>query len=264
MVVLDLLPFLFPKQNSVNSYWYYKYYLFRALQQVDRVVVPSASTKNDLLQYSGLPLSHVQVIHLGFNQRLVCSDSQATSAQDSLRQRFGDYFLYIGNQSWRKNLNRLIQALSIIRKHYDVNLVLAGPTTKEDTRSLQETARHYGVQDFVHITGVLREEQLAKILRYARLLVQPSLYEGFGMTPLEGMAAGVPVAVSRCSSLPEVCGDAAIYFDPLDVADMANAIETLLSNDGVRRRCIQKGLGQVKKFDWNITAAKYVQMIATL
>ncbi len=263
VVIHDLIPLLFPKEGR-STYLYYKYYLMRILREVDKVVVPSENTKNDLLRHSRLSPLRIQVIHNGFNDRLAGFGSRDTSAEPCLRWSFGDYILYVGNQFPRKNLNRLIQAFSLVRKRLDVNLVLVGTTSESSLRSCQETARHSGVQDYVHILGVLPDQQLGAILHDATVLVQPSLYEGFGMTPLEGMAAGVPVCVSRCSSLPEVCGEAAVYFDPRDVPDMAKAMETLLASKEVRHQCIQKGLERVKGFDWRFTARSFVDMIREL
>ena len=84
------------------------------------------------------------------------------------------------------------------------------------------------------------------------------------MPPLEAMSASVPVAVSRTSSLPEVCGDAALYFNPYDILDIANTIKKLLNDQQVRQRCIANGLEQIRLFDWNITAQNFVEMILSL
>jgi glycosyltransferase involved in cell wall biosynthesis len=98
--------------------------------------------------------------------------------------------------------------------------------------------------------------RLALIYNLASLFVFPSLYEGFGLPPLESMACGCPVVVSRVASLPEVCGDAAYYVDPQDVSNMADGMTHVLSNDDLRKSLISKGIDRVKLFDWEKTARK--------
>jgi len=263
VVVYDLISLL-TQRSSLRSIFYYLHYRYnvgRILSEVDKIVTLSESTKNDLLRNYHLEESRIQVIPSGFNYRLASFRSENDRDRTSLQKTFGDYVLYIGNSLPHKNLKRLIQAISLVREHIDINLLLVG---SNETRAYRNVIKQCGLKSSVKFLGVVSEDQLAKFLCEARALVQPSLYEGFGLTPLEAMINGVPVAVSRCSSLPEVCGQAAVYFDPLDVQNMAKTIENVLTNAEVRRQCREKGFAQAKKFEWSMTARKYVEMISAL
>lgn len=133
------------------------------------------------------------------------------------------YILYVGNDYPHKNLKRLILAFK--RLNLDYQLVL--------------------------ITNFVSDKQLDKLYKNASLFVFPSLDEGFGLPPLEAMKRGVPVVSSRAACLPEILGKAAIYFNPLDVNDMAEKISQVLSDNRIKKALIQKGFEQVKKYCWD-------------
>jgi len=138
------------------------------------------------------------------------------------------YILYVGNDYPHKNLTRLKAAFK--KLDIDCELVL--------------------------ITDFVDENELDRLYKHASLYVFPSLSEGFGLPPLEAMARRVPVAASGATCLPEVLEDAAIYFNPLDVDDIANTIQKVLGNDNLKKELIQKGLEQVKKYSWEKMAVE--------
>ncbi len=142
------------------------------------------------------------------------------------------YILYIGNDYPHKNLKRL--KLAFKNLNADWELVL--------------------------ITEFVSEKDLHKLYKHACAYVFPSLSEGFGLPPLEAMARGVPVACSRASCLPEILGDAAAYFDPLDVDDIANTIERVVNNKKLRKKLVRKGLEQVKKYSWEKMAKETLEI----
>jgi glycosyltransferase involved in cell wall biosynthesis len=129
-------------------------------------------------------------------------------------------------------------------------------------REVVRRAEAFG--DRVRFTGVLEEGQLRQFYAFADLLVFPSLYEGFGLPPLEAMAIGTPVASSSSASLPEVCGDAALYFDPRNVEEMADRIKEILKNPDLRKNLVKKGFDQAKKFSWDHSAAEVCEVIGTM
>lgn len=263
VIMHDVIPLLFPREYP-RLYVYYKFYLARALWKVDKIVTPSETSKKDLIKYYGLPPDRIQVIRNGFNSNLAVSEVDPKGDDPSPREAFGDYFLYIGGHLPHKNLHRLIHAVSIIRRHCNVNLVLAGPTDERYTPGFIETAKRCGMQDSLYILGMLSHGRLREILHHAMALVLPSLYEGFGMPSLEGMAAGIPVAASRCPPVREVCGDAAVHFDPLDIDDMARALEAVLTDEATRAACVKAGYERVKQFTWDRAGQEYASMIAAL
>ena len=142
------------------------------------------------------------------------------------------YILYVGNDYPHKNLERLKLAFDKLNKEYNLDYQL------------------------VLITKFVSEEELDKLYKNASLYVFPSLSEGFGLPPLEAMARGLPVVSSNATCLPEILGDAAIYFNPLDVGGMAEVIKKTLSSDRVRKALIQKGFKQIKKYSWQKMAEK--------
>jgi len=145
------------------------------------------------------------------------------------------YLLYIGNDYLHKNLERLKSALEILKKQgLDYELVL--------------------------ITEFVSEQELDNLYKNASLFVFPSLYEGFGLPPLEAMKRGVPVVSSNATCLPEILGDAALYFNPLDIDDIAEKIKKVLADNNLREQLIQKGLAQVKKYSWGKMAEETLKL----
>lgn len=263
VVVHDLIPL--KKFDGYFRYYqrfiYYKWFLGHMFRSVDKVVADSESTKEDIIRYYKLPESKIEVIFCGFNQHLSSDNTKGDLVEASHYSDYGNYVLYIGNLSPHKNLKRLIQVLALIRKHMDVKLVLVGSPVSDKYKKI---VRRLDLQEHVVFLENISDGRLSEIIQGAKAFVLPSLYEGFGMPPLEAMAAGVPVAVSQTSSLPEVCGDAALYFNPYDVHDMANIIQKILSDEQARRKCRAKGFERIHLFSWNNTAQNFVEMISSL
>ena len=152
-----------------------------------------------------------------------------------MKELVKNYILYVGNDYPHKNLARLKLAFEKIRQEgLDYELVL--------------------------ITEWVSEEELDKLYRNASLYVFPSLYEGFGLPPLEAMARGVPVVSSNASCLPEILGDAVLYFNPLDVDDMAEKIKKALVDRDLRERLIKNGFERIKKYSWRAMAQKTLEV----
>lgn len=149
------------------------------------------------------------------------------------------YILYVGNNYPHKNLRRLNLAFQkLIEDGLDYQLIL--------------------------VTEFVSDEELDNLYKNARLFIFPSLCEGFGLPPLEAMAKGVPVASSNATCLPEVLGDAALYFNPLDINDMADKIKKALTGEDLRKKLIQKGFEQIKKYNWQTTARETLKIYSTL
>jgi glycosyltransferase involved in cell wall biosynthesis len=165
--------------------------------------------------------------------------------------RRGPYFVHVGNIKPYKNLGRLVEAFLKVQDRVAHDLVLVGQNEGMITgESADFFDRVRGAGKRIHLTGLVSYDQLLALVGHADALIMPSLYEGFGLPPIEAMAAGVPVAVSRAASLPEACGDAALYFDPLDVDDIAAKLIQIASDDGLRSQLREKGLARSKQFTW--------------
>ncbi len=160
--------------------------------------------------------------------------------------------LYVGSRKPHKNLPRLLRAYSIAGVRKDVRLVLSG----EPDREITEEIDRLGLLGDVVFHELSADEPLSEAYRGAVAFVFPSLYEGFGLPPLEAMACGVPVLTSKVCSLPEVVGDAALLVNPIDVEEVADAIKRLVQDPPLRARLQERGLARASLFSWNETARR--------
>jgi glycosyltransferase involved in cell wall biosynthesis len=174
---------------------------------------------------------------------------------------YDNYCLAFSSLSPSKNIPMLLKVFAQLRKELrkDVQLVLVGhqPSRGEPLRELTDSL---GLNDSVVFTGYLSDDDLEQSLRHATVFVFPSLYEGFGIPILEAMAAGVPTACSRVASLPEVAGDAALFFDPISPDEMTRTLKYLLTNSNLRDELVVKGYKNLQRFSWTNTAAKTLQV----
>jgi glycosyltransferase involved in cell wall biosynthesis len=161
------------------------------------------------------------------------------------------YILYVGNFKPHKNVNRLLDAYARL-DYPGLRLLLTGHGTPQ----LLAIIRALALEERVHFTGYVDDRRLAELYRGALLLVQPSLMEGFGLPPLEAMACGTPVVVSRVTSLPEVIGDAGVFVDPLDVSDIRRAIERTIGDLDLRKQMVAAGKLRASLFRWDDVAQK--------
>jgi len=181
----------------------------------------------------------------------------------AFKRRHGieNYILYVGNRKPHKNIGRLLEAFSIIKRdHKTLQLILIGEKfpERDPVNEWREKSgfKGNGIQEVTEVS----DETLQQYYCSAKLLVNPSLNEGFGFPPLEAMACGVPVVVSKISSLPEVCGDAALYVNPYNISDMVMKIQMALEDEGLRSELIQKGLKQACSFSWKRCAEETVKV----
>ena len=169
------------------------------------------------------------------------------------------YLLYVGSHKPHKNLPRLLQAYAISGICQDVRLVVTGSPSRE----LSAIVRESGLSGNVSFVGTANNEAVARLYRGAMGLVFPSLYEGFGLPPLEAMACGAPVLTSNVCSLPEVVGDAGILVNPLNVEEIAAGIRTLVEDSDTRAKLRENGLLRATRFSWSETARKTALVLRT-
>jgi glycosyltransferase involved in cell wall biosynthesis len=224
-------------------------------KSADRIIAISESTRQDLIEYFGIPAAKIEVVYLAANGL----DAHALSAP--LEQNLRPYILFVGARGGYKNFDSLLAAFATSRRlRADTNLVCFGggaPSAAERQR-----LNDLGVSDCVRFTGG-DDKQLSLLYRNARLLVYPSLYEGFGLPVLEAMQQECPVMCYRSSSLPEVAGTAAEYIDP----DFSEQLEALVFDDSRLEQLKAQGLLQSRKFSWDKcaeeTAALYRSVLAS-
>jgi glycosyltransferase involved in cell wall biosynthesis len=251
----DIQQEFFP-ENFARLHRRYRRFSHRpSLEAATRIISVSHFTKQTLMERYGIPPEKITVIHLGWDERFAQADAEA---EERVRRRYRlpDTFLFYPAATWpHKNHLNLLRAARILRDRHGVreNLVFTSfPHKKHD--AIAREIRKLGLSDGVRFLGFIPEEDLPALYRLATLLVFPSLFEGFGIPPLEAMASGLPVVCSRAASLPEVAGEAALYFDPFSPVDMAEKIHAALVSETLRRELVERGLQRASLFNWAKTA----------
>ena len=227
-----------------------------SMRSAKRVITVSELCRSEIIEHYGVPAEKVVCVPNAAGPAadpISDVDAEAEISKlglDSARQ----YVLAVGNLQPRKNLVRLFSAFrSVVASGLDVDLVIAGP---EHYKAADVLDAAHEARSRIRFTGYLSDRQLAACYARAAAFVFPSLYEGFGIPALEAMAHGVPVVSSQGGALPEVCGDAAMYFEPINVAAMANAIHQALTDTQLRERLISAGRARVQEFTWRRSAEK--------
>jgi glycosyltransferase involved in cell wall biosynthesis len=232
----------------------------KSVAAAERIIAISRHTGECLMECYGVAESKIDVVPLGIDDSfMVISDEQLL---ESAKTRFGFErpFLYYPAATWpHKNHLTLLSAVSVLQERYgfDGDLVLTG-VTKQHHEKIYSEIQRLGLQKRVRLMGYLPYGDLPLVYNLARLMVFPSLFEGFGIPLLEAMACGCPVACSNTTSLPEVAGDAAVQFDPLSPEDMAAAIWSVWSDESLRQDLKQRGVERAARFTWEETARRTV------
>lgn len=241
------------------KYWVMRFILWNAVSAANRIVAISDYTKQDLHRRFRLSDRKIDVITLGVDPVKPAIESKTAS----------EFLLYVGNPYPHKNLARLIEAFDLLHKDRpELKLVIVSNITAGNTlpfyNQLKAQAKRLGLEKAIEFPGYVDDDELNRLYRDATLFVFPSLAEGFGLPPLEAMAHGTPVASSSATSLPEVLEDAAVYFDPNSVEDMARVIDALLNSPDELARLRRIGPEQAAKFRWEDTARKTLSIYERL
>lgn len=236
-----------------------------AVKKSDKIIAVSESTRNDILKfYPNVKEEKIKVIYHGFDSELFqkeISEETKNKTLISYKLKAKSYILYVGALQPRKNLKTLISAFETAKTEMpELKLVLAGEKAWMWEDILDQISKCKYKEDIV-ITGILSFDEIVILYKNASLFVFPSLYEGFGIPVLEAMAAGIPVISARNSSLVEVGGDAAAYFDSLNSKELAEKIIEVLSSEDTRKNMIENGNEQIKKFSWDKCARETIEFI---
>ncbi len=226
------------------------------------IFTDSVYSKQDIASKYRIAPERIAITYCATDGSFQRLDEQALD-EEGLREQFGigtqPYILTVGNLQPRKNLPRLIDAFQkmkaqITECRLDYKLVIVGKKAWMYSDVLKQASD----PDIV-LTDYVSETDLVRLYNAAEMFVYPSFFEGFGLPPLEAMACGTPVIVSNATSLPEVVGDAGLYFDPFCIDDIQNAIQMLLSDPDLKKKLVNNGFEQVRKFRW----ARSAQLICT-
>lgn len=235
----------------------------RGLVRADRVIAVSDSTRRDVQNLLGIPASRVRRIYNAIDGDFP-PPGAAAEVQGTLARYQIDYpfLLYAGSVRPQKNLARIIEAFAVLRedleqhpRYRDLRLVIIGDEMSKYP-NIRRAVLQGRVEKQVRFLGFVPAEALHAFYRAAEVFVFPSLYEGFGLPPLEAMASGTPVVTSGVSALPEVVGDAAMIVKPENVFDIARGIKEVLLNEALRCSLVEQGLEQARRFSWYDTAAQ--------
>ena len=255
VTIHDLILIHFPtvKSSTLNplyywiKFWAYRLAIRSALKRSKKILSVSYFTKNDILKkYSGLPEEKIAVTYEASEDYCMLSPNKDAEILESCGI-MKPYVIYVGNAYPHKNLERLVEAFSLIQDK-NLKMVIVG---KEDYfySRLKKFIREKAIKNIVFV-GYVSDYKLDTLLHNSLAFIFPSLYEGFGLPPLEAMSKGIPVASSDHPCMREILGDSAHYFNGMDVNDIARSIEKITGDDDLRKKVISSGYRQVQKYSW--------------
>jgi glycosyltransferase involved in cell wall biosynthesis len=259
VTIHDCIHLMFPEYLPNRlAYYYAKGSMWTASRKADRILTVSEASKKDILRFFNVAPEKVEVIYNAIDERFLAPANP--ERMELVRQRYQldhPFVLYVGNIKPHKNIERLIDAFGRARTQGPDNLklIIIGDEISKYPALRQSVHRHK-LDKHVRFLGFQPMETLAAFYRLARAFVFPSLYEGFGLPPLEAMACGTPVVTSNVSSLPEIAGGAALLVDPYEEEAIANAIVRAVTDETLRAELIAKGVQRAHTFSWTHSVKK--------
>ncbi len=258
VTVHDISFALFPDHFSPRDRLVLSSLVPLSMRRAAHVLTLTQTGRRDLLSRYRLPPERVTAIPLAAGPLFRRLDH--TAELDAALTRYGidgPFALAVGNLQPRKNLPRLVEAFAQVRAAGEtgVRLVIVGQA-RWQASGVHEAVRRYGLEDAVVFTGYLPDDDLVRLYNAARVFIYPSLYEGFGLPPLEAMACGAPVVASNVGAVAEVCADAARLVPPTDVRAIAEAVLSVLRDEGVRGTLRERGFRRAAEFAWDETARR--------
>ncbi len=262
VTVHDLIPMILPLYRGSILVQMYTQLVAKAARRANAVIADSECTKRDIIARLGIDSERVHAIYLAADARFKRIDDPAQIAAARERLDLPEKFLlYLGGYDQRKNIRVIIEAFSLLPELYEAGyrLVLGGVTRGAGSSDLFPDPHRIVSQsslkeDAVKFHGWVREEDKPALYASATLFLFPSLYEGFGLPPLEAMASGTPVISSNASSLPEIVGDAAMLVEPEAAVAWAESIRAVLKDPAQLPKMRERGIMQAKQFSWERTA----------
>ncbi|HUA19942.1 MAG TPA: glycosyltransferase family 1 protein [Bryobacteraceae bacterium] len=267
VTIHDMSTLLFPNQSGYRNRLR-MFYSRRGLLRADRVIAVSLATRRDVETVLGIPSERLRVIHNApdpaFHRPAAPGAAEVERTLERYRIHY-PFLLYVGRTNPQKNIPRLVEAFAVLRGEIqdhpvfqDLRLIIIGDEISRHP-ALRQAVIHSRVEKSVRFLGFVPLETLRAFYQAAAAFVFPSLYEGFGLPPLEAMACGTPVVCSHVSSLPEVVGEAAEVVNPENVFDIARGMREVLLNRDLRTQLVERGLEQARQFSWERSAQQVLE-----
>ena len=263
VTIHDLANLVYPQYTDPGMAGWFDEAVRSSIERAARVITISESTRGELIDRLGISADNIEVIYNGVSERFAPVDEPSVLA--TVRRRYGvegPFILSVGSIDPRKNLQRLLEAYSILQQDRTIThkLLLIGERRRWLSEDLFQRVEALDASRSVAFLGYVPEEDLPALISLADVFAFPSLYEGFGIPPLEAMACGTPVVASNAPAMPEVLGDAALLVDPLDVAALADALRRVLVDRELRAELVERGLERSRRFTWANAAKKYLEV----
>ena len=259
VTIHDCIHLMFPQYlPNRAAYAYARASMWIAAKRSDRILTVSEASKRDILHFFNVPPDKISVVYNAIDERFwVVPDPEDVAR---VRERFQldhGFVLYAGTIKPHKNLVRLIEAFAELRKgeFEELKLLIIGDEISK-LPALRRAVHGHKLHKHVRFLGFVPDDTLAVLYRLAAVFVFPSLYEGFGLPPLEAMASGTPVVTSNVSSLPEVAGDAAILVDPYEVGSIVDGVRRVLTDPELAAELRRKGLVRARDFSWERSVSR--------
>ncbi|MCA9371371.1 glycosyltransferase family 4 protein [Candidatus Woesebacteria bacterium] len=258
VTIHDLSFFPFPDEFLKKDLYKLKKWTEISVRKAQKIITVSKATKKDVMRYYEVENSKIEVVYNGFQQKK--AEKSKNDVLKEYRLKKNNYIFYLGTVQPRKNILTLIRAIDELRKtHPEMKLVVAG----KKGWKYDEIYAEMDKRDYVVATGYETWEAICSLYQSAFCFVLPSLYEGFGIPILEAMSCGAPVIASQTSSLPEIGGNACLYFDPTDHMQLVEELEELYDNDALRSRLIAQGKKRVQEFSWQKSAQQTLDLLTS-
>jgi glycosyltransferase involved in cell wall biosynthesis len=253
VTIHDCIHLMFPQYLPNRlAIVYARFFMWWATRRARRVLTVSEASKRDILRFCRIPSGKVTVIHNAIDDRFRAEPP--AEEVERIRERFQlhePFVLYVGNVKPHKNLGRLIEAVHHLHENgYDALKLLVIGSDISKYAELRRAIHTYSLHRYVRFLGFVPDQTLQILYRLTSVFAFPSLYEGFGLPPLEAMACGAPVVTSNVSSLPEVVGDAAVLVDPTDARAIAEGLAHVLADPNLRADLRRRGVEHARSFSW--------------
>lgn len=252
----DLIPYIMPETVGKGYLSKFISQMPRIIASVDMVITVSQWSKNDIMRIFDVPENKIAVTYLAADDMFIPMDR--ASASEYISKKYGingNFILYLGGFSPRKNVKSILVAFSMVYKNLsrDYKVIIIG-SARDDHQFLIKLSQSLGIDDRVCFPGYVPYEDLPSFYNAADLFVYPSLYEGFGLPTLEAMRCGTPTITSNVSSIPEIVGDGAMLINPFDTSELSKSMEKVLESNDIKADLISRGFERASSFNWEKTA----------